>query len=426
MILHVLRLVWNRKRANLLIAVEILLSFLVLVGVFTLAVFYADNHRRPLGFEYANIWTISAEMHSAETRASITVESAPGEAAPAQPAQPAVQSLEAAQRASVGRLLAILREMPEVEAAAAAFVTPYSDSSWISDIQVGGRRHRYGFNSATDDFARAMGLQVTRGRWFGREDDGAVWQPVVLNERLAREMFPDKDPVGQFIQDERPNETDRERRRIVGVISDFRKGGEYAAAENFLFGRNRLDDPDPEAEPPRELIVRVRPGTTADFEARAVALLRAAEPDWTFQAEALARSRETAHRFWLAPLSAAALVSLFLLLMVAMGLTGVLWLHVTQRTREIGLRRAKGATMVNIQSQLVGEVAVLTSLAVAAGIAIVVQFPVLDVFGAISPSVYAVSIIISLGCIYLLTILCAWAPGRLASRVQPADALRYE
>ena len=48
---HLLKLVWNRKRSNLLIALEILLSFLVLTAVTTLAVFYVDNYRKPLGFD---------------------------------------------------------------------------------------------------------------------------------------------------------------------------------------------------------------------------------------------------------------------------------------------------------------------------------------------------------------------------------------
>jgi putative ABC transport system permease protein len=214
--------------------------------------------------------------------------------------------------------------------------------------------------------------------------------------------------------------------RVVGVIREFRKDGEYAAPENFLFNRNRLDDPDVEVQPPNEIVVRVKPGTTAAFEEKAVTHLRDAEPEWTFQAEPLAQSRETSHRLWLAPLSAAAVISVFLLVMVAMGLTGVLWLHVTQRTREIGLRRAKGATIVNIQRQLVGEVVVLTSIACLVGVAIIAQFPLLDVFSAVSPMVYGVSVAISLVCIYLLSMACAWVPSRLASAIQPAEALRYE
>jgi len=81
---------------------------------------------------------------------------------------------------------------------------------------------------------------------------------------------------------------------------------------------------------------------------------------------------------------------------------------------------------VNIRRQLVGEVVVLTSVATLVGVAIVVQLPILEVFSAVSPFVYAVSLAISLICIFLLTAACAWTPARMASSVDPAEALRYE
>jgi putative ABC transport system permease protein len=110
-----------------------------------------------------------------------------------------------------------------------------------------------------------------------------------------------------------------------------------------------------------------------------------------------------------------------------MGLTGVLWQTVTQRTREIGLRRAKGATIPDIRHQVLGEVLVLTSLAVAAGSLVVAQVPLLDLMGtAIGARVYAAGLGLSVICIYLLGIACAWAPSRLATSVPPAEALRYE
>ena len=419
---HLLRLVWNRKRSNLLVALEILLSFLVLTAVTTLAVFYADNYRKPLGFDVEHIWTITIEMNE-EGRSSLITQSDGTEG----PRVPDARTRARRERLDrIGQLLLAIRDMPEVEAVAGAAITPYSGNTWNSDVEVNGRHYRYGASAGTDDLAKVMGLTVTRGRWFTKEDDGAAWQPVVTNERLAREMFPDKDPVGQFVSEQAPGEAPASRMRIVGVIREFRKDGEFAAPENFLFSRARLDDPGDEVEPIREIVVRVRPGTTAAFEENAVTRMRAAAPDWTFQAEPLPKSRETAHMLWLAPLAAAGIVSVFLLAMVAMGLTGVLWLHVTQRTREIGLRRAKGATAVNVRRQLVGEVAVLTTVATLAGAAIVAQLPVLDVFGAVSPGVYAASIAISLVCIFVLTLACAWMPARMASSVEPAEALRYE
>ena len=419
---HLLRLVWNRKRSNLLVALEILLSFLVLTAVTTLAVFYADNYRKPLGFDVDRIWTVTIEMNE-EGRSSVIRQSDGTEA----PQAPDARTRARQERLGrIGQLLLAIRDMPDVEAVAGAAITPYSGNSWNSDIEVGGRRYRYGASAGTDDLAAAMGLTLTRGRWFSKEDDGAAWQPVVINERLAREMFPDKDPVGQFVSEQSPGDAPATRMRIVGVIREFRKDGEFAAPENFLFSRARLDDGSSEVEPIREIVIRVRPGTTAAFEERAVARLRAAAPDWTFQAEPLPKSRETAHMFWLAPLAAAGIVSAFLLVMVGMGLTGVLWLHVTQRTREIGLRRAKGATIADVRRQLVGEVALITGVATLAGVAIVAQLPVLDVFGVVSPAVYAISIGISLVCIFALTLACAWMPARVASSIEPAEALRYE
>ena len=116
----------------------------------------------------------------------------------------------------------------------------------------------------------------------------------------------------------------------------------------------------------------------------------------------------------------------FLLLMVVLGLVGVLWQNVTQRTQEIGLRRAKGATARRIQQQILGEVVVMTTFAVAAGTLVVVQLPLLDALGFLSPGVMAASLVISAAAIYVLTSVCGFYPARLATRVQPAEALHYE
>jgi putative ABC transport system permease protein len=172
--------------------------------------------------------------------------------------------------------------------------------------------------------------------------------------------------------------------------------------------------------------VRVRPGTTAAFEEKLMSQLRAAAPDWTFQSEPLELKRDESHRNYIGPLAAAGVVAAFLLLMVALGLTGVLWLNVTQRTREIGLRRAKGATVLKIQQQLVGEVIVLTTLAVLVGVAVAAQFPLFGLYGEVPPAVYLAGLGLALVGIYALTIACAYVPSRLAGSVQPAEALRYE
>jgi len=418
MIRHLFRIVWNRRRTNFLIAIEIFLSFLVLAWVVTFGVFYLDNYARPLGFAYDNVWSVRISMHAAD------MELTPADKLP-------FEQTPAGQRARIATLLGLLRDLPEVASATAAMNAPYSSSSWTTSVDVAGRAHEFGANEATDTFADTMQLQVTRGRWFSSADDGATaWRPTVVNERLARELFGDEDPVGLTVQPDPPKIKDVEPQppmRIVGVIGDFRKGGELAPADNYAFFRNNLDaSVKSPRRVPRWFLVRARPGTTAQFEEQMIRRLQQGERDWSFRAQPLIRARATVLRSYLPSLSTSALIAAFLLVMVMMGLTGVLWQTVTQRTREIGLRRAKGATILNIQHQVLGEVLVLTSLAVAAGALVVAQVPLLEVVGGIGGRVYAAGIAISVVCIYLLSIACAWAPSRLATSMPPAEALRYE
>ena len=66
---------------------------------------------------------------------------------------------------------------------------------------------------------------------------------------------------------------------------------------------------------------------------------------------------------YLTPLAIMGMVAGFLLLMVALGLSGVLWQNVTQRIRELGLRRAKGADRARIKRQIFMEIALMTGIA---------------------------------------------------------------
>src|SRR6185436_20475381 len=86
------------------------------------------------------------------------------------------------------------------------------------------------------------------------------------------------------------------------------------------------------------------------------------------------------------PLGIAALVAAFLIVMVALGLTGVLWQNVTKRTKEIGLRRATGATARQISLQIMGETWILTTLALVVGSVIVLQLPLLDLLPFVTGS----------------------------------------
>src|SRR5689334_21848071 len=53
---HLFKLIWNKKKQNFLLISEMLISFLVIFAVFTLLVFYYQNYKKPMGFDYENVW----------------------------------------------------------------------------------------------------------------------------------------------------------------------------------------------------------------------------------------------------------------------------------------------------------------------------------------------------------------------------------
>jgi len=412
---HLLRLIWNRKRQNFLLTLEIFFSFVTLFGVVLFAMQYANNARQPLGYEIDRVWSLSVDTKESSD-------------------DPEVKTRH---RETYRQLLTALRELPQIEVAAGAFTGPYANSNWGGAIRlVGGRKVEHGFNRVTDDFLELFHVPLVAGRWFSREDDAATWTPVVLNRHMAQEIFGDQNPIGQIIKDERdpndgpPDPNDKpEVRRVIGVVEEFRQNGELSTAGNYSFGRMRLDGPDPKAALPDRIFVRVKAGTPAAFEETLVKRAMAVATDWSFEVQPLDTMRQDKLRQYAIPLLVIAIIALFLLLMVALGLTGVVWQGVTQRIREFGLRRAKGATIVAVRRQVLIEMVIMTSLAVAAAVILLGQLPLLPLpseMQIVAGPVFLASLAVSVAAIYLLTLACGWYPSRLATRIEPAEALHYE
>ena len=415
MIRHLMRLVWNRKRQNLLLALEMLLSFLVLFVVVHLTTMSVYNYVRPLGFNSDHLWTVQMRYPVA------------GPLDRKRPQAGGAMAEREAAEVTLRQLYAAIDELPNVEQYASTWPsTAYDNGGWGGTI--GKTRANSWMNFADDSFREVMGLKVIAGRWFSTEDQAVPWQPIVINQRLARELFGNDDPLNQTLPHTAENAPPM---RVVGVIDDYRQGGEFAQPSNYMFYRLKSDGAAGQTLP-SNLTIRVTPGTTADFEQQLVERLDAVAPSWSFEIQTLESKREDRLHDTLNPLAALGVVALFLLLMVVLGMTGVVWQTVTARIQEFGLRRANGAGIADIRRQILSELVLLTTLALMVGIAILVQLPiVVAVLNAGSftppPPVMSVSsVAVSVTVIYLLTLLCGWYPSRLATRIQPAEALHYE
>jgi putative ABC transport system permease protein len=408
MIRQLVKLCWNRKGAQALVVVEVFFSFLVLFAVMTLAVYNLDNYRRPLGFDYEDVLAVNI-------------------ASPVRVGGELRSEIEESRR-----LLREVGGLDGVECVAAMEIPVFDFAMMSSTVEYQGRGIEVSNNEVSDDFAQVMRVQVTQGRWFEPADEALSYEPVLINERLKRELFGAEDPLGKNVappldplqptghsEGAAPREL-----RVVGVFTDFREDGELSGPEPYFFRRSRVAGAG--ARPYFNLVVRVRPGTPAAFEETLMSRLRALSPGRTFQVDPLVKVRRSMMRVKLVPMLAVALVAGFMLVMVALGMVGVLWQSVARRRREIGLRRALGATGRGVSLQVLGELLVVTTAGLLLGAALAVQFPLLGAIGWVSSGVYAVAMVLAALAIYGLTVLSALYPSWLATQVQPAEALHYE
>ncbi|QHT67792.1 FtsX-like permease family protein [Rhodocytophaga rosea] len=394
MIRHIFKLIWNRRKANFLIMTEIFFSFIVLYAVVTMAVFYLDNKKDPLGFTYENQWVVEIDTKGSSNISKL---------------------------ASFRQLFANLRTMDEVVSVSGMSITPFSSNNWNGSTSIKGKRYDYEATGGTDDLVQTLDLHITRGRWFTPDDGMSNKNPVVINEHFAQAVFGAEDPIGKPLFD--LNNTDKPT-EIVGVITNYKKDGEYAASTNFYFERMTLQDTT--GRIPETLVIKVRPGTTAQFEEKLSRLLQGTVKEWTFSVESLTREREDKISMYITPLIVASLIAAFLIAMVALGLIGIIWQNVMGRISEIGLRRATGATKKDINWQILGELLMITSLGMLAALILVIQFPILGVLSFVSTKVYIIALLISVLSIYAVTVLCGIYPSMLATKIQPTEALHAE
>ncbi len=417
---HLVRLIWNRKRQNLLLTIEILCSFLVVFVVALFGLTFAVNARAPLGFDTDRVWAVDV----GRPRSVPSADAAANEANAAR------------EREVFTRLVAAVRELPQVERAAGTFTAPYVNATWGSGMRLAdGRQLDFLYNRVTDDFVPLLAMPIVAGRNFSREDDGAGTDPVLINRALAQAIFGDADPIGKVIAEKPdpreqrdPSDSPPRQKRVVGVMEDFRQHGPYSIPGHVLFDRMRLEAA--RGGVPDRLLIRVKPGTTVAFEPALVRRLQREAADWSFGVSTMDHLRERKISDYLMPLTVLAVIAGFLLLMVTLGLTGVVWQSVTVRLREFGLRRAAGASGVAGRRQVLAEMAVMKTFALLAGAIIVGQVAFLplsrEVAGLVAPGIYAAAVALSAAAIYCLTLACGWYPSRLAARIPPADALRYE
>ena len=394
---HMLKLAWKRKSRNIMLTLEILLAFVIVFAIAAFATRSLQLYRLPIGFQFQDVWSVQLRM-------------------------PDDTKIDAAVYDSFKRSL---EAMPEVEAVAFANASPFTNATWGSGMSPDDRRMvMTDMFGVSDAFFAVMGMTVEQGRFFSADDDGSATTPVLLNRRMAGEMFPGVNPVGKTFKNGIGDSPDLRTMKVVGIVEEFRNKGEFMAPVNMMIERFV---PDPMHQGGRAMMLRLAPGTPRSFEQALTRQLKLVRNDWSYEIAPLAELRKVQMRGQLVPLVLMSVVACFLLVMVAFGLFGVLWQNTTRRIPEIGLRRALGASAIQIYGQIIAEQMLLSTAAMLLALVLLVQLPITGALGeSMNWPVFLGAAALSMGVIYLISLLCSLYPGWRASRLNPAEALHYE
>ena len=327
------------------------------------------------------------------------------------------------------RLLEELETLPGVESAAATTELPFGSNFVPHNFVVEGRPMEPGtepeiyYRGVSPGYLDTMGIPLLKGRRFTEQDREGAPSVGIINEALARELFPNEDPIGQRF---------RWARRsvlywitIVGVAGDVKPFGLDVAEQPAVYipfmqerdwWRAWMFVTLKTAGEPMSLAPAVKGRAAELAKTIPVAELRSMED---LMADSLAQRRA---QFWLFGGFAAVAM-----LLAAVGIYGVLSFMVVQRTSEIGVRMALGAHRADVLRLIVGEGMLLAIAGI--GLGVLGALGLTRVMANLLYEVDAADPLTFVAIAALLTgvaLVASFVPAFRATRVDPLTALHYE
>lgn len=322
------------------------------------------------------------------------------------------------QRTFYRTVLAALRTHPEVSDAAFASRIPFAGGNSSRSVEVPGQASPVDadYRLVTGDYFRTMHIPLREGRTFHDAEEFPGQRVAIVNEAFARQTFPGRDPLGLTVRMNEENLT------IVGVVGDIR-----------FVGLDRPPRPElyvplgKEAWPLLNVVAR-GPASSTVLEAAVRDAVRAADPEQAFGRlmpldrlvdQSLADRRQATELL--------AVVAGLALLLALTAIYGVVAHMVAQRTRELGIRMALGATAGRILREILLRAAPTLGLGLAVGLAAAVAAaPLLRGFlFHVEPHDPLTLAVVSVG-LGLVAVLANLLAARRSSLADPVVALRTE
>ena len=392
----------NRMRSLLMVA-ETALSFMLLVGAGLLIKSFIHLRDVSPGFNPDNVLTFRISIPSAKY--------AQGE--------PRAQVLNQA----VERL----RSLPGVQSAGAVLSLPLGGDTF----NVGRAYIREGrpatteesanaaYVVATPDYFRSLQIPLLGGRVFTDRDTEQTPKVLIVNETMARSLWPGESPLGKRITIWRDEKFPRE---IVGVVGDTKSSLDEDSSRQMYV---------PYAQDSgwsgMSFVVRTS-GDPANMSPATRNEIRAVDKGIAvFNTRTMNDVLATSVAPRRTPMLLLSIFAAVALLLAMMGIYGVTSYYVTQRTQEIGIRMALGAQMSDVLKLILGNGLMLVVAGIGVGLvgAFAVTRLITSLLFGVNPTDVVTFVVVSL-CLMVTALVATYIPARRATKVDPVEALRYE
>jgi len=397
----------NRTRSVLVVA-EVALALVLLVGAGLLINSFVRLQQVAPGFDAAQTLTFNVAPSAART-------SAP-------------QHIADFYQALTERLKAL----PRVVDASVVFQLPLSGSGATTSVEIEGSpgnsadRPMVLLHIAAPGYFKTMGIPVKRGRDFTERDTLSAPPVLIVNEALARQHFPNEDPIGKRMAPGFSTipvrDDDSGMREIVGVVADVKHGSLQGAAQpEIYFAQSQM--------PMSAMTVVVR--ATGDPRALQRSVRGVVQSlDANAPVYAVRTVEEVLNRSVATPRFNTVLLGLFAavaLILTMVGLYGVISCSVSENTQQIGIRVALGAQRSHVFKLIVGQGMTLAMCGVVIGLGAAygltrLMSSLLFGVGSTDPWTFGVVAVLLL----CVAALACYLPARRATKVDPMVALRSE
>jgi putative ABC transport system permease protein len=393
----------QRRLRGLLASAEVALALILLTGAGLMIKSFVNLRRADKGYDGARVMTMHVELPRARYGDATRL------------------------RAFHGDVLARLAAIPGVRRVSGVSFTPMGGVSVMGDFTIdGGKRFPPGYNVdkalVAPGYFGTMGVPILQGREFTPADDGRAPKTVIVSEAVARRVWPNEDPIGRRISmADKPKPEDW--LTVIGVANDV---AQDAMSKHSTVYLPYLQSDGTWMLGAMTFVVRADPGARVGAAMRdALHTVDAAVP-----AGQLRTMDDAVLEVVAEPLFQTRLLvvfSLIAILLAAIGTYGVLAYDVAERTREIALRMALGATARDVMRMVMRRTGVLAVSGAVVGLA-----GSLAITSVLTKSLFEVkpsdpsTLAVVFAAIVLVALVAGYVPARRATRVDVLTALPQE